>query len=449
MNKTLRIVACAAAAWLAVLLPLSSAARVQESSDLADSIAARRLTLPEAVSLALQNNREILMAQVAVSRAEAGHQEAQAVFRPQVLLGSGLAATRGFPLSIEGSAPSIFQVATSQALFNPSLRNLEKQAAEMQLSAEQSLEQKRDEMVTRTILTYLDLDRSRRSLDYAQGQARSLEAAAGIMQERLEAGLETPVEATRARLNAARARQQLVALENRIGMLAFTLRDLTGIPQSQAVLTEQTEVPATEIDEPLERWIARALDSNPGIKAVEQEIRGLEFRVRSEQATRWPRVNLVGQYGLFSDINNFSDFFQRFERNNATFGVSIVVPLYDRARHTAQLSKAEAELADARYRLAAARAGLERQVRELWAAIEQQGQGAGREVVRLELDLARRSLDAQLALYEQGRVNRLAVEQARFAENESWVRFFEAAYREDTARLELLRLTGQIRSLFP
>ena len=168
--------------------------------------------------------------------------------------------------------------------------------------------------------------------------------------------------------------------------------------------------------------------------------------MQSEQGTRWPRINLVGQYGLFSKINNYDQYFQRFARNNVTIGLSIVVPLYERERYTARLTKAEAELAETRIKREETRAAISRQVRELWGAIQQQS--SAREVTRLELELARKSLDAMLAQYDEGRINRLAVEQARVEENRSWVRLVNADYDAEKARLQLLRLTGDIRTAF-
>jgi outer membrane protein TolC len=157
-------------------------------------------------------------------------------------------------------------------------------------------------------------------------------------------------------------------------------------------------------------------------------------------------VNLVGQYGLFSDHNNFSEFFRRFERHNATFGVSILVPVYERERFRARLSKAGAELAEARLRRDEARATIAQQVRMFWGTTEEQG--GAREVARLELELARRSLEAVLAQYEEGRASRLAVEQARIEEDRAWVGLFNAEYEAEKAQLELLRLTGEIRAAF-
>jgi len=407
----------------------------------------RRLTLSEAVSLALRNNPEIRLAAVAVSRADAERQEIHSQFRPQIFAGTGLAATYGFPLSIEGSAPSIFQVASNQVLFNRSLRDSERQAGQMREAAGQSLEGKRDDIVAATVLAYLDLGRARRSLDSVRGSAENFLAAEQIVEERVRAGLDTPIETTRARLNTARSNADQVGLETQIELLEARLRSLTGIPQTQSILTVPAEVPLADPDESPDRLVSLALERNPGLRAIAEEIQAREFAVKSEESSRWPRINLVGQYGLFSKYNNYEDYFQRFQRHNATLGVSIQVPVYERERRAARMSKVETDLAETRYRLEATQSAVEQQVHQLWADREQQA--AAREVARLELELARRSVEVVLAQFEEGRSNRLAVEQARIEEAVRWVSLYQAEYRAEAARVELLRVTGEIRSVFP
>ena len=303
-------------------------AHAQQTESAPAVAAGRRLTLREAIDLALRNNRNIQLAQAGVDRAAAEHEVARSIFRPQVLLGSGLAYTAGFPLSIEGSAPSIFQVGASQALFDRSLRNLERQAGQMQQAAGKSLVETQDQVVAETVLTYLDLDRSRRALEYLRSEAQNLQAAQEITSDRVEAGLELPLESTRAQLTTARSRSELAALENQISLLEFRLRDLTGIPQSERIATESAELPSLSAEETLDGLVARALENYPGLRALDEEVRAKEFQVQSEQGTRWPRINLVGQYGLFSKINNYDQYFQRFARNNVTIRLSLLVPLY-------------------------------------------------------------------------------------------------------------------------
>jgi outer membrane protein TolC len=313
----------------------------------------------------------------------------------------------------------------------------------MRAAAGRSVEEVHDQILSETVLTYLDLDRGRRSLEYLRGQVISLQAAQEITAERVNSGLEPPVEGTRAQLGAARSRAALAAAENQISLLEFRLRDLTGLPESVRIITTPSEIPLVA-DETVDGLLAKALDNYPGLRALDEEVRAKEFQVAGERGSRWPRVNLVGQYGLFSKYNNYEDYFQKFARNNLTVGVSIVMPLYERERYNARLAKAEADLAETRYRRDEARAAVARQVRELWGMVQQQS--SAREVARLELDVARKALDAVLAQYEEGRVNRLAVEQARAEENRMWLSLLDADYDAERARLELLRLTGEIRA---
>jgi len=297
------------------------------------------------------------------------------------------------------------------------------------------------------VLTYLDLDRARRSLDTVRGSAASFRAAEQIIEERVRAGLDLPIETTRARLNTARSNAEQVSLESGIRLLEARLRDLVGLPAAaQTMLTAPAEIPLADPEETPERLIALALERNPGLRALQEEVEAREFAVKSEEATRWPRINLVGQYGLFSKINNYEDYFQRFARHNATLGVSIQVPVYERERRAARLSRAAAELAETRYRLENTQSAIALEIRQLWANTEQQA--VAREVARLELELARRSVEVALARFEEGRANRLAVEQARIEEAVRWVALYQAEYRAETARVELLRVTGEIRSVF-
>jgi outer membrane protein TolC len=426
--------------WHAGIAP----AQAQQVPSEPSSGPVRRITLRDAVDLALSNNRNIQIAQAGADRASAEHEEARSIFRPQVFLGSGLAATKGFPLSIEGSAPAIFQVSSSQALFDRNLRNLERTAGQMAQAAGSSLVETQDHIVAETVLTYLDLDRCRQTIEYLRSEVETLEAAEQITSARVEGGLEPPLETTRAQLSTARSRSQLAALENQMSMLEFRLRDMTGIDQSERIVTQASEVPSLSGDETLEGLIARALANYPGLRALDEEVRAKEFQVGSEQGSKWPRINLVGQYGLFSKINNYDEYFQRFARHNATLGVSIVLPIYQREGYNARLSRAQAELADARFRREETRAAVSQQVREMWGAIQQQE--AAREVRRLELELARKTLDAVLAQYEEGRVSRLIVEQSRVEENRAWVNLLNADFEAERARLELWRLTGEIRA---
>src|SRR5579864_1007451 len=85
---------------------------------LAASAELHTLTLQAAVNLALKQSPEVVLARLDEQRARDAVRIAKDPFSPKVYGGSGLAYTNGYPNSIEGSAPAIFEVRTNMALFN-------------------------------------------------------------------------------------------------------------------------------------------------------------------------------------------------------------------------------------------------------------------------------------------------------------------------------------------
>ena len=71
------------------------------------SLAAEPLTLKLVVELALAHSTTAAGAGAGQQRAFASYREAHNQYLPQFLLGSGLGASWGYPLSLEGAAPSL------------------------------------------------------------------------------------------------------------------------------------------------------------------------------------------------------------------------------------------------------------------------------------------------------------------------------------------------------
>jgi len=72
-----------------------------------------------AIELALKNSAATAIGRAETQRVKAGYSQSRDLFLPQVTIGSGLAFSYGFPLSLEGSAPSIFNFNAQEYLLNP------------------------------------------------------------------------------------------------------------------------------------------------------------------------------------------------------------------------------------------------------------------------------------------------------------------------------------------
>ncbi len=76
------------------------------------------MTLRQALDLALAQSPDLVLARLDQQKARYQVTIAHDPFVPKVFGGSGAAWTSGFPTSIDGSAPAIFQAKTQMALFD-------------------------------------------------------------------------------------------------------------------------------------------------------------------------------------------------------------------------------------------------------------------------------------------------------------------------------------------
>src|SRR5579864_7681025 len=84
---------------------------------------AEPLTLKHAVELALVHSPAAGESAADEQRAFANLRETRDQFIPQLNIGSGLGDSWGYPLSLEGSAPSLVNITAQSALFNVALRD--------------------------------------------------------------------------------------------------------------------------------------------------------------------------------------------------------------------------------------------------------------------------------------------------------------------------------------
>ena len=75
-------------------------------------------TLKQAVDLALRQNQDITIAHLDELRAALDVQVVREPVLPRIYAGSGLAYSNGFPMSIDGSAPSIVQAKATRTMYS-------------------------------------------------------------------------------------------------------------------------------------------------------------------------------------------------------------------------------------------------------------------------------------------------------------------------------------------
>jgi outer membrane protein TolC len=403
-----------------------------------------RYTLKQAVAIALDKSREISLArlQYETSRQQAGLTRSQ--FLPNLYTGSGVAYTSGFPILAGGGAPALFNLTYNQELFNLPARGdvrAEEQKAEQQRLA---MDAARDAVIERTVSAYLQLSKFRRQLELVRNERQSAQKILDYTRERMQAGYELPIEVTRAQLTAAQVEQRLAQLEDQEETAADQLRFLLALEPEQPIeVTAETIPPAA--DQTINQLVAAALRDNPEVKVAESERAASEERVRGERGGYWPIIGLIGQYNLLAKFNNYDQFFNKFQRNNFIAGIDVKIPIFA-SRTSAAVSFAQANLTASQMQVENKRAQVSLDVRH--KARQAREMDTGREVARLELELAQQNLQVLQSQFQQGRASIRDLETAQLDENEKWLAFLDADIARQTAELDLLRTTGQLAQTF-
>ena len=398
------------------------------------------MTLREAVALAVAHNPDITLARLDQQNARLGVQVARDPFTPRLTVGSGLAYSNGFPMSIEGSAPSIVQARATQFLFNRQQSFAVAQAREQVRGAACDVAGKRDEVAYRTASFYLNAERAARVLTLARKDAESQRTVLEAIQAQVKEGRALPLAEKQAALQLARARQLAQALDADQAAAETELAIAVGLSADDRVrpVAEQ-RVPAP-IPESEEQAVATALESSQELRKFESQIAAKGLERRGEEAARLPRVDLVAQYGLFAKFNNYQEYFNAFKRNNGQIGVSFQVPLFSGPGIKAQMSQTDTDIAHLQVQLTSARNQISADLQQSFREAVKAAMAA--EVARLDLDVAREQLSVNLALMQEGRLSLRQVEEARVAENAKWIAFYDAQYAVEKARWGVLRLTG-------
>jgi outer membrane protein TolC len=407
---------------------------------------ADKLTLRQAVTLALQNSRELALARVQYTVAKNAAGVDRAEFRPNLYTGSGAAYTNGFPATPSGQAPSVFNLSYTQALFNLPLRGQLKAAEDRAESQRLEVERTRGVVIMRTASAYLELAKVRHSLELLRGEEASAEKILGVTRERAVVGQELPIEITRGELILARARERIIHLEGRDEILSQQIRNQTGMADGTTVAVE-TEAPAFATEEQEREVVNQALQSSLLIKEAEFERTAREHIWKGEKGGYWPTVSAVMQYQVLAQFNNYNQFFRpgSFQRNNITVGVDVHIPLFS-AKTSASVRLAKSQLQESEIALGTKRQQVSLEARQKARNVRELD--ASREVARLDLKLAQESLQLVQAKFDQGRATLRDIEQARLDESDKWVAFLDADFARQQGQLTLLEATGQLAKVF-
>jgi outer membrane protein len=405
-------------------------------------LAAEPVPLKRAVELALAHSTTAAAATADEQRVFASYREARNQYVPQLAIGSGLGKSWGFPLSLEGAAPSILNVNSQSAIFSPSLRDFVRAArTDWQAASVQSKDQ-RNQVIQDTVLNYAELGKWEAMVGHLQEEHAAALQTEQMVAERIKEGVDSPMMRNRAHLATARLRLRLAEAQGAIDVIRGRLSHLTGLP-SASIETAPDSIPALPEVKPDEDLAARAAQTSPAVQAAENRAIAEGFRARGEHRAMLPSADFAAQYGLLARYNNYDQFFETFRRHNATIGVVLRFPFLNSSQR-ARAEAADALALKARKEAQAAKNQVSEETLRLQRSVEQMG--AAQEVADLEYQVAQSSLELLHIRLDAGSANWHDLQDAREQLNERYNSLQDANFELQKARIGLLRATGELAS---
>src|ERR1700730_15459175 len=206
-------------------------------------LSSEQLPLKRAVELALAHSTTMQASLIDEQRAFASYHESRYQYLPQLTVGSGLGKSYGYPLSLEGSAPSIINTTAQSALINPALRDFVRAARiEYQATTVQTKDQ-RDQVVQDTVLSYAELSKWETFMTHLSHDYEDALKMEQTVNQRVLAGVDNPLLRNQSHLSAARVYLHITQAQGAIDVLRNRLSHWTGLPAT-AIETVPESIPA-------------------------------------------------------------------------------------------------------------------------------------------------------------------------------------------------------------
>jgi len=401
------------------------------------------LTFRRAVELALAHSDEMALSQADEQRAYQTYREARASYVPKVAVGSDVGYAHGFPLSLEGSAPTLFSVTTQSSIWNSAQREfVGASKADWRASKSQGRDQ-RAQVIMDASVTYIDLNRWESRLPILRTElsvAENMEYAAA---ERVKEGIDKGIERTKAQLVEAQVRMQLAEAEGAADILRTRLSQLTGQPPN-AIKTVRESIPILRKDSSDNETVSRVVHSSPAVESAEQAAAAKQLRAKGEHKALYPTADFAAQYGLINtSLTNFEQFFvpHSFQPHNVTVGLVLRFPFFDTSqRARAAAADAEAirsrkEVEQIKNKVALDGLRLQHNVEQLVAA---------RDVADLRYRLAENEVEAAQARMDAESGTQRELQESAIRAGERTLERINTDFELQRTQVQLLRITDQL-----
>jgi outer membrane protein TolC len=402
-----------------------------------------QISFTTAVDLALKNSPKVSIAQADVAKSQAALQELHDAYIPTVTGGMGLGPpSYGFPLG----TPSLFNITSQSLVFSYSQRDYIRGAQASLKAANLALADARQGVAEDAAITYLAVDRDTQRQAALREQASFAAHLVSIVQDRLDAGQDTPMGLTSARLSAAQIRLAVLRADDEAAADQAHLAQLTGLP-AKGLSVASDSIPAFTAPTPDLSGSPQA--SSPAVDSAYASARAKrEIAFGDARYLLRPQISFAAQYSRFAEFNNYQEYYLHFQQNNAAVGVQINLPVFDMV-HRAKARESAADAAHSEHEADMMRDQFfESRLKAQHTTAEL---AARAEIASLDQQLAQQQLEVLLIQLKAGNGSSSSVQMSpkdeqssRIAERDKFLSVLDANFQMRQAQINLLRQTGEL-----
>ena len=403
--------------------------------------AAEQLTLRHAIELALTHGTTTAIAAAEERRADAAFREARDSYIPMFVVGSALGKSFGFPLTLEGAAPSIVNLTTQSTVFNPSLQQFMRAARAESNAATLNAKDRRAQVIQEVVLNYLELSEWEKQIQQLQRDTADSQKMEIAVDARIKEGVDSELERNKAKLLTARIRLRLAQAEGSADVLRLKLSRMTGAPELN-LETAPDSIPALPNPAPNPN-VTPQVDDNPVVASALEHARAQYLRAKGEHRALWPSLDFAGQYSRLATFNNYGDYFRTYQANNGSVGAVMRFPFLNFSQR-AHAEAADAEAIKAKKEAEAAKDQVSAELLQLQRTVQQLS--AARDVADLEYQISKTQLEAVEIRIQSSTATFHELEDARTQARERRDQFLDADMRLKRAKVGLMRSTGALET---
>jgi outer membrane protein TolC len=405
-----------------------------------------QISLNTAVDLALRSNPRVKGAQDDVRKANDQLAQTHDVYIPSLSAGADIGQAYGY----SEYPPTLFSMTSGSMIYNASQNSYVRSARAGLKAAQLSLEDTSEQVAEDTAIAYIALAHDQQREQVIDQQSEYANNLVAIVQQRADAGQETEIDLTQAKITAAQVRLARLRAEDDTAYDREHLARLIDLPPSS--LSAGDGFPATPVGLDSSASAPTSGDANSAVASAFANADARLQQAKGDSKFRYrPVINLFAIYNRYA---TFSDSFKSLDKlygnnltaNEAAFGVQISLPLFDRAR---QARARESSDVAARAQHDAQQAQIDAfdaQSRLSHGVVELEAQA---EVATYQQQYAQQQLDIIHLQQQSGNPNGPQMtpkdeQNARIAERDKYLAVVDAGFQLRQAEIQLLRQQGKL-----